>query len=174
MSYEETVEKAKEILDGIELPFVLFGSTLLGIYREDKPIGSILEFVILKDDLTDAKMEALKQCGYYHGWRNGNVGISIIDLEKLYDGMFELHIFRFTDKYAYLNLTSDEVLFYPKEMWLRENWGTLNWRGKDYHTPKNVEEYLELQYGKDWKTPQESSWGGSPSHAKLVNIGIKL
>ena len=58
--YTALVLEVKGLLDRLNIDFMPCASTLLGMYRDGKPLAGTLEFDILASDMTIKKMEELK------------------------------------------------------------------------------------------------------------------
>jgi len=163
------VLKAGELMDKAKIPFCLMASTFLGIYRDKNPIGSIFEFAVLKKDITEEAKKRLKGVVEF-AERTSDIGIGILDLKGIGKGNFEIHLVYFKNGYGFHNLTGSECLVWPEAIWRRKNWGKIKWGGREWNTPGNPEKYLEIYYGKDWKTPAGFGWHSAGNLHKLDDV----
>ena len=167
------IERAKEILDKAGIPFTLMASTLLGIYRDGSPIGPIYEVAILAKDLTPKRVEKFEAIYPIECKRRVEMGLGIIDLKGLQEHQnnnFEIHLVYFVGDYGFHNLAGDQCLVWPKEIWQKENWGKTKWNGKTWNIPGQVERYLAMYYGTNWREPQKFNWGNAPNLFVLRDV----
>ena len=166
------IERAKEILDKAKIPFCLMASTLLGIYRDGNPIGPIFEFAVLAKDMEEG-MERLEKIYPVECKRKNEMGLAIVDLKGLQEHQnnnFEIHLVYFENGYSFHNLGGDQCLVWPKEIWEKQNWEKAKWNGKKWNIPGQVERYLAMYYGTNWREPQKFNWGNAPNLFVLRDV----
>lgn len=154
----------KELFEEAKIPFLLTGSTLLGIYRDKNPLG-LIEIAVLRKDLTKKKLNALKKLYPFEMRGSGTmVDISIMDFDFV--RRIEVQPIYFLGAWAYKNLRDSECLIWPKHMY--EKWDMLEWEGQTWNIPSDVEKWLTFYYG-DWKSPNGSwNWAKASNYRRLV------
>lgn len=147
-------------------PCWLSAGTLLGIYRDGGPMPD-------DDDLDlgamtigaerERSLSTVMKCAGFVPWRrmtsNGKL------MQRCFLHVKERCLF---DIY-FFEREGDELVNYNYLGVLRKPAGLFDpmgfhfWRDRPYPVPNDIERYLEVRYGKDWKTPKErppgSSWG---------------
>lgn len=143
----ENLSLLKHILDSKSIPFQLHAGTLLGAVRDH-------DFISHDEDIDLALLDCYR-----------NEILKIIPLLKSegfeicrYDRRDLISIMRkgeYIDLYFYRRYNDK---FLSCSGWLVinthiENSTNLEFKGNTYSIPENWEQYLEAEYGKDWKTP---------------------
>ena len=170
---EKILLELKEILDEVGLPFFLIASTLLGIYRDGKPIGRF-EVGFLDKDYTEEVEEKLNKkikIGYPGGERKDRAERYCQLYWDISGGHIEGHPVYFLGKYGYFNIDTFGALVWPRYMY--EKLKKIKWAGVWWNMPSDTEKYLELFYGEDWRTPQDWAWGEAPNLGKIEVSGGK-
>ncbi len=140
------------ILENLNIKYYLTDGTLLGAVREKDfiPWDWDVEITVLSESIfpkTAELIESAKQ----NGFKISSVDQSITN--------FKLNLLKNKNKYSLNGLFLEgeyrirNAYIYPKRFFTIEN--KINFRGKEYPTVSNIEEYLIYQYG-DWKTPSKS------------------
>jgi len=158
----DLVVKIGSIMDDAKIPFCLTCSTLLGIYRDGLPLGNIMEFDVLEDDMLPEDIERLESLIPIVRKRDSDTGRAIIDVQGIENKPLEVQIIRFNDKFAYKNLCGSDLLVWPRYMY--DKFDKITWRGREWNIPHDVENWLKCYYGPTWKTPQSWNWHGAPNH----------
>lgn len=172
---KDALLRGSTVLDKIGIPYVLVGGTLLGVIRENDLMGhdGDVDIDVLAEDVPNPE-DLLKKI------RNLSDATGSIDYHNQY----------FTITYEYEGQTvnvdiflvfnkdgkrfrhfwdgdpdkfeSASCLVWPEEFYYKEDWGEVDFDGKKYKVPANVEKYLEIMYGEDWRVPKKQwSWPGS-------------
>lgn len=161
----------KNILDSLDIVFILDGGTLLGAYRDKdfcEDDHNDIDLTTL-DDWDKHKFvveEAIKK-GFtiYHIWKpqekrqfyKSNYPTSG-QIALLRNGIKVDLMFKRTmrDKVWWAIYKIKEVVYkaVPKEFYQETT--VIEFLGEEFRRPKDIEDYLELRYG-DWKTPVHSS-----------------
>lgn len=170
---QETIMlELKKIFDRVGLPFFLIASTLLGIYRDGKPIG-MLEVGFLDKDYTKEVEEKLSKeitVSNSGGEREDRAErYCQLYLDDISGEKVEGHPVYFLGDYGYFNITEFQVLAWPRYMY--EKLKKIKWAGVWWNIPGDVEKYLELFYGEGWKVPQKWAWGQALNLGKIEGVG---
>lgn len=162
----------KEVLDKLAIPFCLANGTLLGAYREGDFISGDEEDIDLvipnffcnqaEKIFSELQKKGFGKPGrfYVKGrlegagiWRGANrLDINFFHLKG--NEVYEVHINKFPN-----NPKSYMVNVFPKHHF--EKFEKLNFKGVDFNIPSDIEHFLELKYGPNWKIPiPRDSWYG--------------
>ena len=147
-----------------KLPCILYGSTLLGVIRDGESLGGAdvcfrdvdykqeMDEYLLSAGSTVVSKSAFRDRGYFSHNYNGCV--------------VESHIIYYYKDWAYSNIKGKDLLIWPKRMYNKLD--TIKWMNDNWFIPHDVEGWLTLMYGKNWKTPSETwSWNHCPN---LVDV----
>jgi len=165
------LRKVTDLLDKLEIGYVLSFGTLLGIVRENRllPWDSDLDISIDYKDLDKfvKNKKEIWRIGYRTRMRHfdkdigpfkkGDIRIIKVQTRKLFflkdKGLLDIFIMRNIDgEYSYM--VKKDQTFVQKVIPLeyQDNKTKIEFNGKLYSVPEKYEEYLEYVYG-DWKTP---------------------
>ena len=159
---QKYLEDVKEILDKHSIPFFLFFGTLLGAYREhnfiyldhDIDVAVLWEYAhlipSLKDDFINKGYIFCLGCGvngkYFDQYITKEEGKEKVDIYAL-ASYKEYRVY--ARKYVRPNQETKYVLSpFPNKFF--EKFDMINFLGKTYNIPNNVEELLEYQWGTWW------------------------
>lgn len=167
-----------DLFDRLEIKYCLSHGTMLGVYR-DKDIISwdddvdLILFMTDIDKIRNARTE-LRKLGFYvvdEGDPNKPIDpksnapfydfVTIKDGEKIEGWIFE----KIGDYYMYDKDRSNLVM--PRTMF--DVLGQIEWRGNKFNTPNDIELFLTMLYGTDWKIPNKDR---KPNDLKLVDDKI--
>ena len=151
---EDVMKSWSDLLNKMEIPFILNQSIVLGIHRNGKifPNERVMEFAVIGDDLTPDKLKELKEnkdYGYHYESSH------IVPIGLLYFRDLELQPIYFKNGKALYNLLEDDCLVYDEDLLRKENWEQIEYKENTYNVPKDREKFLTQAYG-DWKTPNPS------------------
>ena len=158
----DNLAQAKEILDGLNIPFCLFLGTALGAYRDHD---------FCEDDVDDidigvrvdyfSRIEEIKKAFEDNGFREHHrfehpKGIGPEEaFIKEYEGWHsKIDIFFYT-----LYKGKIAWVFYSDTMQIRTvsdyfaDYDKVEFYGVEYNIPSPIESYLKENYGENWKTP---------------------
>lgn len=159
----ENLMVLKEVLDKNNVKFGLIAGTLLGAVREKDFIehDEDIDLYFMEEDkesLLDSLHDLIAE-GFEIARYDGRELMSIIRKGEYID----LYIFRKDDN----NIRNCCGWCIP-EYFLKET-TLLEFKGAEFMVPKEYEEYLFYQYGKNWRTPiQYVSFEMSPIKRKLL------
>lgn len=175
----------KKVLDKLGIPFCLAHGTLLGAYRDGDFISGDeddIDLVIpdLYADEAEKIFSELQKIGFNKPgrfWIKGRLegagiyrGANRIDLNFLHekeDKVYEVHINKFPN-----NPKSYMVYVFPIRHF--EKFDKLNFKGIDFNIPFDVERFLELKYGPDWRVPiSKDSWYGGKNLDPNIDKTLK-
>lgn len=161
----EALKEAKQKLDDLQIPFCLFLGTALGAYRDgtfcpgDEDDVDIAVMDTYYDRIPDIK-EAFKDWTLYHHLVAKDGLCQELSFKKTQMGGFsKVDIFFISEidgKLAwrfYMGAGERETItkYLPKEHF--KHFDKVNFFGTEYSLPGNIEKYLELNYGANWRTP---------------------
>jgi hypothetical protein len=152
---ERLLLEAKEILDGLGVKFFLRQGTCLGAVRDkafiawddDLDLGVILGYNGFTEESVDPVLVKFRERGFYATQPESSS--SIIYASALKDNIrIDLLFHRVIDEqiYHWPGIWFPVKLFYP----LKET----TFLGKVFSVPNPPEEYLQIKYGPDWRTPK--------------------
>ncbi len=131
----------QDVCDELKIKSILLIGTCLGLYRDktycegdyDLDVGVFCDKKKLRElftKLTEKEFEQ-KECWQNQGWELNQHFMK-------YGILLDVH-------FQYLK---DEEKFFV-------NMDKLEYKNRTFNIPSNVEAYLELQYGTDWRTPKQ-------------------
>lgn len=168
---KKMLRKVTDLLDKLEIGYVLSFGTLLGVVRENRllPWDSDLDISIDYKDL--GKLIENKKKIWNLGYRtriryfdkdvgpfkNGDLRIIKVQTRKLIlikdKGLLDIFVMRNIDnEYSYMVKKGQTYVHKVIPLEYQDNKTTIEFDGKLYSVPEKYEEYLEYVYG-DWKTP---------------------
>ena len=172
----EVAKKANELLPAVvelfekfEIPFCLDGGTLLGIARENRllPWDNDLDFFVRGVDapqiaklkwrllLLGCRLKKRKALENYGPIPKGAPRLFKIQTLKKYDGhrvIIDL-IFKYPDEKDYHWTVGSKPSVHKKiSRHYYDKFEQINYLGKEYPTPCELDSYLTSRYG-DWRTP---------------------
>lgn len=159
----------EKIMDNLKVPWCLTASTLLGVYRDNQPIGGIQEIDYLADFMTDDKYATVQKLPEYGGYSDGEKDLSkqtIWYFDK--DGArIEVQAVYFVGDVAYKNLVGNDCLIYPKDCYGK--FKTKVWQNTEWPIPEDTEKWLETYYG-DWKVKSDFNWNAAKNRKTLGDV----
>jgi hypothetical protein len=152
---EQVMKKGCDLLDRVGIKWWLSAGTVLGIRRDDALIYHDTDIDCGALDATDS-FPALDELFREEGFRH----LRSTSHQRAY-----MYLGTIFDVYTF-NRHGDEVtamvddIEQVKPYRLFETLGTIEFRGRTYPTPNPLDEYLEVRYGPDWRTPKtsKSNW----------------
>ncbi len=149
--------KVRDAFENAGVPVLLTGSTLLGIYRQKEILGYPELAFPYSDWNEDVAAKILSNLKYevQHNETTVPFALLIFDIGKVHIEVQPIYIL---GDLAYKNLTEDKCLTWPKYMYAKENWGSLEFGGVKWNIPGDVENWMIHYYGTDWKVP-DGNWG---------------
>lgn len=161
-AYNNLVD-CKEIMDRLGIPFILWGGTMLGAYRNGDLIPYDEDDIDIRIDEKYAdrfeemvrefvKVGFVKKRTYkYNGvWIGGSVkrGNNHIDIGFFFRKRDEVYVLRRskTDKRRY------EASVYPRHFF--EKFEKAKLGNFEMLVPQDTEKFLEIRYGKNWNIPR--------------------
>ena len=150
----ERLKDIKRILDQLEVVFFLASGTCLGAIRENRFIpwddemdmGSIIGLHGLDEETVDRVIAAFAEDGYYVrvDRTSRHVGVSVVKSSIRAD--WTCHRIVGDSVYQYPAVKTPVRLFTQ----LKE----IDFIGEKFLVPSPPEEYLQIKYGPDWRTPK--------------------
>ncbi len=155
-----------DIAKKLKIPYCLGQGTALGLYRDGKIINgdNDVDIEVFCDNKKLEKLfQKLKESGYDD--EKGIAHINIISKDS-YEVNQHFHkgpildiLFHFDGKRKKFHKKFDKVKF----------------DGREFNIPHPIEEYLELEFGKNWRKPSDlKSRGMSSLHPYLIGKSIKF
>ena len=155
----QTMMKAKSILDELEIPFWLDCGTLLFMYRNNTPDKTDTDFAIHEDDRLkllgnlDRFLKEFTLCKIWTHPKQGVVEVSIMDGDNKVD--IFIKFFRGDDAFHISCLPEGEYLVGKQPSKYFDPLDHHSVDGEAYwNIPNEVENYLAMYYGDDWRTPK--------------------
>lgn len=153
----EILEKGCKILESLNINYSLADGTLLGIIRDNQliPHDTDIDINVLHPVDTKIIENEFIKYGFKVGRRARACGkvqqlVFYSENEVLFDILFYTQIGE--DLYCFSE--KDFYFKHPKSHY--EKFITYEFNGYKYYIPKQIEEWLECTYGKNWKTPKTS------------------
>ena len=169
--YSNCIGEVKEILDGVGVEFWLDYGTALAAYRNKAPMFHDIQDIDVSvriEDVDEKKLLEIEKWFAIKQWSYPNDGI-YKDTRYLFQHCFKkgsLHC----DIWYF-----DKVKDYRWRTWARQD-GLYIWLvcpakyyenlktkvmycGKEFLIPNDIENYLVLTYGLDWKVPMSTNYG---------------
>jgi len=159
MDFKKAERLVKELHRVFEdYPHFLIQGTALGAYRDKgfTPTERDIDIGMLGEDLV--------KCGGWLALDLINADFEIITVNKPFNRIRVIKAFKYgikVDIASYVlwkdvrfccsNLTEYSIV-HPRK--LLENTTSIQWFGKEWTIPKDIEGYLEREYGEDWRTPK--------------------
>ena len=162
---EETLLFFDDFLKSIDLEYMIFASSLLGIVRDKKLMDhdAEIDICVLGKDLTDDMLSKIESSGFHTGVYEckEKVGETYLSKQVRHEGKHgwvAISPMWVNNKVAYINMLKSECITMNKKWHDKKNWGKLKYLGREFNCPKNPEEWLKDWYGDDWETPKEGHW----------------
>ena len=158
---KEMLFKVVNILDKYHIEYFLSLGTLLGAYRDrdfidndnDIDLGVFYPFYF-DFNLYTQFFNELKEVGIRC---DSLCGKNVMHLEYKEVGM-DLYTYHFEESHKFYYLLAHELHLYTQNSIVPLK--KISFLDRDFACPNNIEEYLELEYGFDWKTPLDIKGGG--------------
>lgn len=178
MKQNERLKQA--LLEGTEkfeklgIPYIITGGTLLGIYKDGDMLlhDNDIDIDVLEEDLGD-RDELMKKLQDAFGnvvFHNNyyTMQINVDGQEIPFDIFIVFHKgnkrFRWFNKLANSEYESP-CLVWPEKFYYKDEWQEIEFADRKFPVPPNVEKYLEIFFGKDWRQPKANwSWPGSAAN----------
>jgi len=145
---------------------MVFASSLLGIVREGHLLPNDVEIDVCVhgDDLNEELMEDFKTEGLYKGTypckeKYGEIYLTPESTMKTEKGWLAISSLWLKKGVCYINIESNECIVWPDSKYYdKKTWSTVEYLGRKLPVPSDPEAWLEMWYGKDWKTPLACHW----------------
>ena len=158
---KEAFLRGTQVLEDLGVDYVLCGGTLLGLYRGGEFLehDGDVDVDVLAEDIGSPK-EFLKRLQSkvsptqgFVGYRENYFTITYTDIAEN-EVKFDIFMV-FKDKDTRYRLFPNETrLVWPKHHYIKKDWGELEYEGKKYKIPADVEDWLVTFFGEDWRTPK--------------------
>ena len=161
----------KEVLDKLNIPFLLFGGTLLGVYRAGDFIpGDEKDLDILIDKKYRPRINEITQGLLEKGfgkpnhfsafgkweaatYKRGGVNLDLAVYHQRGDDIYKILFNRISRNQKYM------FLIHPGTSHCFEKFNKIKFKGVEFQIPQDTEFFLEVKYGKDWRKPiPQSQW----------------
>jgi len=145
------------LLDKVGVSYRLTDGTILGLYREGEFIAHDNDIDVDVFDVeikqVDSIIEAFLKEGFKVGRRAYFKGVmhQVIFYNKR-EVIFDI-LFWYRDGGEYINHSERGYVRKQNERYFN-NLDEISFKGNAYKTPPHLEEWLEMRYGKDWRTPK--------------------
>jgi len=156
---KERLKEAKEIMDGLGVPFWLRQGTCLGAVRDndfipwddDIDLGCVIGLNGLTEDQIDPIVEGFREQGYFVEVEHSDREISA--------GMIKNSV---RVDLTFFQIIDDDSIFHFPMIWmparLFANLKPIEFMGDIHFVPNPPEEYLETKYGPNWTTPKQEGY----------------
>jgi len=145
-----------ELLESLAIKYRLTDGTILGLYRQGSFIPhdtdidvDVLDFYNIEKLHTSMKKQSMK------------LGRKAIYKKKVQQLVYYSNDNVIFDIVFWYSEEGDMICNYSERGYKRvqnrkyfENLSTIGFNGKKYPMPCHIEEWLEMRYGKDWRTPK--------------------
>ena len=154
--YDKVLLEGVEVLDFLCIPYWLSAGTMLGIYRDGKPIdedtdvdvgifGGDIDYDRLEKRLNDSGFTEVRKTT----WDSDTQQWAFAKHDVIFD------IYFYYEDHGVLINHADWGLM-RKPISLVKPFHTIDYKGKEYNCPDPIN-YCEWRYGKDWQIPQRNS-----------------
>lgn len=178
----KTLELGCSVLEEMNIPYILTGGTLLGIYRDKTLMAHDFDVdvdVLIEDVSSDFLDRFKKTVGlessacdvtfndnYYtarYVQEQEQIPFDVFLMFKMGNKRYR-HFFEIPKD----NPANERCLIWPERFYDKEKWTTIEYLGRKYPIPHDTEEYLEIFFGKDWKTPAKKwTWSACASNCHI-------
>jgi phosphorylcholine metabolism protein LicD len=164
----------KKILDDNSIFFWIECGLLLGLYRDGGMIKNDeddIDIFLWLDDMNRflSIMKDLKDAGFVNAGRQRrrSGGIRSISLKRN-GAHIDIFFASKIDNTVFYSICAkstngiDEFMTFQFPDDLYSTFGKVSWRGVEFSCPNNIDGYLSIRYGSDWKTPilRKNGWMG--------------
>lgn len=149
-------ENGKDILiegtSKLSMPYWLSAGTALGLYRDKDFIQGDTDIDVAMVGYDGIEQDLMRDLGEYLMFRRVALGDKLMQLAFKAKGViFDVYI-HWEDEDNYVNIAGSGKTIMPKRIYdtvkVETKYGT-------FPFPNPPEEYFEIRYGKDWRTPQD-------------------
>ena len=165
--YEELLLFFDDYLKSLNVDYMLFASTLLGVVREGHLLDRDMEvdIAMLGKDINQELIDKFGAEGYLKGVFRKEMDncrekyglIYLTNKKRREEGWMAMSPIWLKKGVCYTNLVHADCLVLPKQVYNKKNWSTIEYLGRKFKAPPDPEKFLEAFYGKDWKKPV-SGW----------------
>jgi len=155
---ELIMEQCCNVLESTKATYRLADGTALGLYREGGFIPHDNDIDV--EVLGDAQLEAISKLLFSSGMRLGR--------KMIYKGKIQQLVFYnekniIFDIVVWYELNDSTIINYSERGYRRSqdasffnkgNLDSINFRGRQYPLPGEIEKWLEMRYGNDWRVPK--------------------
>lgn len=155
---EELLKEAKQVLDGLGVPFFLRQGTCLGAVRDnafipwddDLDLGTILSPGGFSEGSIDKVVAAFRSRGYFAKTERNDYSISASMIKS--SVRVDWTCYRIIDN----QIIHFPGIVFPAKLFteLKE----IDFVGEKFHVPYPPEEYLRLKYGAEWMVPKQAGY----------------
>jgi len=177
---KEILLKIADILDEVGIPFYLMQGTALGAYRDGgfAPTERDIDFGILYENLhgkVRSLLDALKRGKFnYETFAKPFNHPRTIVVSKRNVHADLVSVFRWKD--YRVNATPISTNFEPycliHKAHLLENYQDVEVFGRTFKIPSPIEEYLETEYGPEWRIPSDDNRSRTRVYGFLEEEGV--
>ena len=160
MKQNETLLFYDKYFKEMGLDYMIFASTLLEIVREGKiqsPNGEI-DLCVIGDDLTDEMIEKIRASGEFTTSSGCHEKIGETYFKGLGPAWVAVSPLWYKKGKCYINMINGECITMDKRNHDKSKWSTLDYIGHKFKCPPDPELWLSEWYGKDWRTPKQTTW----------------
>lgn len=146
-----------QLLDNAGVPYRLTDGTILGLYRDGKFIAHDNDIDVDVFDVERKQVDSIIKFFLTEGFKVGRLAyfkgvmhqvIFYNEREVLFDILFW-----YRDEDEYIN-NSERGYVRKQSARYFNRLDKISFQGINYNTPPYLDEWLEMRYGKDWKTPK--------------------
>ena len=178
---EKTLLYFDDYLKRCGVDYMIFASTLLHIIRGGKipPKEVELDICVQGNDLNDKLIEdKFKADGYWLGTypckeKYGEIYLSNKPTLQPSTGWMAISPLWFKKGKCYINVNANECIEWPKtKFYDKKTWSTVDYLGRKFNVPSDPEEWLEMWYGSDWRTPLACHWKDNKNYKRWEDLWL--
>ena len=155
---ESLLKEAKQVLDGLGVPFFLRQGTCLGAIRDngfipwddDLDLGTIIGPHGISEARVDDVVAAFRSHGFFVRIEHNNYSISTPMIKS------SIRV-----DWTCYRIIDDRIIHFPGVPFpakLFTELKEIDFLGEKFHVPNPPEEYLRLKYGPEWSVPKQTGY----------------
>lgn len=177
---EKTLLFFDDYLGKLKVDYMIFASSLLRIIREGKLLEAepSIDICVHGNDIGERILDKFKKEKYWRGKevckkKYGEMYLSRVPVLQQPCGHMAITPLWKERGIVYQNPVNDECIVWAEPKYYdKKTWSTIKYLGRKFKVPSNPEKWLEMWYGKDWKTPLACSWRDNKGYILWKEIWV--